>query len=113
MTNVVRNEIRRSEGRANALRLLDSYLRNHVGESFTCRELREKSDVPVSSNMMASWLRNYPAAFGVKVSVSKVTIPCDPPVKVEEWGGRVTYIESYEVNLYTVEALDDSWERWE
>ena len=113
MTNMVRNEIDRCEKRANTLRLLDTYLRNHVGESFTCRDLREKTGVPVNSNMMAQWLRLYADVFGVKVSVSETTVSCNPPIKLNTWDGRVTYLESYEVNLYSVEALDDSWESME
>lgn len=112
MTNSVKNEIARCETRANTLRLLDAYLRNHVGESFTCRDLREKSELPVSSNVMAAFLNSHPAAFGVRLSVSQTTIHCETPIKVSSWGGRVTYIESYEVNLYTVEGLDDSWANW-
>ena len=110
MTNTVKNEMTKAWKRFSTFAFLDQYLRAHVGDTFTVRDLRAICP-DISPNTAATWLGNYARAFGVRVSVVGETyIKLDEPVKVDSWGGRATYIEGYNANLYRVDALDTFWE---
>ena len=111
MTNTVKTEMTRAWKRFSTFAFLDQYLRAHVGDTFTVRDLRAICP-DICPNTAATWLSDYARAFGVKVSVGDTYIPLDKPIKIDSWGGRAVYIEGYNAHLYHVDALDSTWENY-
>ena len=111
MTNTVKTEMTKAWKRFSTFAFLDQYLRAHVGDTFTVRDLRAICP-DICPNTTATWLSDYARAFGVKVSVGDTYIELDKPIKVDSWGGRAVYIEGYKAHLYHVDALDPTWENY-
>lgn len=111
MTHCVKTEITKAWKRFSTFLFLDEYLRAHVGDAFTIRDLRDICP-DICQNTAVAWLTNYASAFGVKVSVGETYIELDKPIKVKSYGGRAVYIEGYKANLYHVDALDPTWENY-
>ena len=108
MTDTVKREMTRAWKRFSTFAFLAQYLRAHVGDTFTVRDLRAICP-DICPNTTAAWLIDYARAFGVKVSVGDTYIELDKPIKVNSWGGRAVYIEGYKAHLYHVDALDPTW----
>lgn len=96
-----KNKAKRCE---DTLLFLEEFLPKHIGESFTCADLRALAPGEhFDSHMAAYWMLERSWELGVKIEVGRTTIIYDPPIVVhDDWNGTDATITKKEVNLYTI-----------
>lgn len=103
MTNYTKNEALKAWRRFATLTFLGEYLPKHIGESFTCRELRAICP-DISSNIASQWMTSKSWAFGVVITSKKETITYDPPLEIwPYWRKDPCFISHTEVKRYHIE----------
>lgn len=109
----VANEIKRAMRRAHTFEAMLDYFANHIGETFTCADLR-KMYPDFSSHVAAYWLKDGGKDLGYRIRVNSddAIIELDDPVMVKNcyhyipefnryMKGTLT-ITNYRANSYTV-----------
>jgi len=97
-------EIKKYEGYVATHKALLDYLPKHVGESFTCAQLR-KLYPGFDSHFAAANLCGY--AYGVKMRCTPKggVVKLDTPLVLTFHDGSSFTKTEYKVNLYTIEGL--------
>lgn len=103
MPTFITNEINKAMRRAHTFEALFDYLPNHIGETFTCADLR-KIYPDFDSHVAGYWLARL-GRFGLRVRVNydEGIVKPEKPIKIYDYyNGKTIAITEYRVNSYTM-----------